>query len=213
MREFKITRDPHEEKEYLYKKSKIILEPGLTVLVGCNGAGKSTLLKTLKYQLNKQDIPVIMFDNLVDGGSRARSRAAFFDDFSFVASSMISSEGENIKLNISRFASQLGYFCLTEHKNDPEVWILLDAVDSGLSIDNVVEIKEQLFATILENKQQGQDIYIVISANEYELARGEKCFDVQDCKYREFKTYEAFRKFILKSRQKRDSVIPQKRKE
>ena len=145
MREFKITRDPHEEKEYLYKKSKITLEEGLTVLVGCNGAGKSTLLNTLNYQLKKQDIPVIMFDNLKDGGSTARSRAAFFDDFSFVASSLISSEGEYIKLNLGRFSGQLGFFCLNEHKNDPEIWILLDAVDSGLSVDNVVELKELLF--------------------------------------------------------------------
>jgi hypothetical protein len=64
-----------------------------------------------------------------------------------------------------------------------------------------------------ENKQENQDIYIVISANEYELARCEKCFDVQNCKYREFKTYDSFRKFILKSREKRDNAIPQKRKE
>ena len=211
MREFKITRDPHEEKEYLYKKSKITLEDGVTVLVGCNGAGKTTLLNTIKYQLTKQSIPVIMFDNLHDGGSTARSKAAFFDDFEFVASSMISSEGENIKLNIGKFAGKLGYFCLTQHKDSPEIWILLDAVDSGLSIDNVVEIKEYLFKTILENKQEDQQIYIVVSANEYELARGEKCFDVQNCKYREFKTYESFRKFILKSREKRDNAIPKKK--
>ena len=54
---------------------------------------------------------------------------------------------------------------------------MLDAVDSGLSVDNIVDVKEQLFKTILEYNY-GNEIYIVISANEYEMARGEQCFDV-----------------------------------
>lgn len=76
----------------------------------------------------------------------------------------------------------------------------MDAVDSGLSIDAVVDIKEGLFNTIL-NHYADRDIYIVASANEYELVRGEKCFDVVNCKYVPIKSYEKYRSVILRSRE------------
>lgn len=39
-REFKVHRKFYEDGRQLYKKASIILEPGITVLIGCNGAGK-----------------------------------------------------------------------------------------------------------------------------------------------------------------------------
>jgi len=45
---------------------------------------------------------------------------------------------------------------------------------------------------------------IVISANEYELANGEQCFDVNLGKYLTFDDYESYKKFILKSRKLKD---------
>ena len=47
----------------------------------------------------------------------------------------------------------------------------------------------------------GNEIYIVISAIEYELCRGEQCFDVYNGKYITFKDYEDYREFILKNRE------------
>ena len=41
------------------------------------------------------------------------------------------------------------------------------------------------------------DVYIIVAANTYELARNEKCFDVVNGKYISFKDYEEYRKFIL----------------
>ena len=78
---------------------------------------------------------------------------------------------------------------------------MLDAIDSGLSVDNVIEYKELLFKTILEDcKKRGIEVYIIVSANEYELARGEKCFDVQNCEYVDIPDYETYRKLIINSR-------------
>ena len=198
MRKFKIEKDWNGIGCSLYQKSTIELEPGVTVLVGCNGIGKTTLIQQLKLLLEKEKIPVISFDNLHDGGHNARSAAVFHEDWTFVGTSMCSSEGENISLNLGRFAGKLGDF-QRSHAGAEELWIFLDAVDSGLSVDNIVDLKG-LFELILENKGQ-TEIYIVISANEYELARGEACFDVLRCKYRKFASYEAYRNFILKTRE------------
>lgn len=220
-----IVRDPYEPKEYLYTKKEFEFKPGVTVLVGCNGCGKTTLLHQIKDYLKSKKVPVLSFDNLHDGGSNARSEAAAMNDFTFLATASFSSEGENIVMNVGRLAKNLRPFIQTgESKNrgdrlckafaravwgeqeEPEVpnerWLLLDAIDSGLSVDNIVDIKELLFKTILEDSEaQGIKTFIIISANEFEMAREEQCMDVNTGKYRTFKGYESYRKFILKSRE------------
>ena len=86
---------------------------------------------------------------------------------------------------------------------------LFDAVDSGLSVDSIVEVKK-LFDMMLEtNKDTDKNIYIVIAANEYELARNSDCFDVNAGKYITFKDYEEYRAFILKSREHKEKRIDQ----
>lgn len=226
MRKFKIEPFWYGEDFRMYKKKTITLEEGVTVLVGCNGIGKTTLLEQLKVQLNKKKIPVLSFDNLHEGGSKSMSSAAFNGDWAFAATAMASSEGENIVMNMGQLARILRHFIETGEvvkqserihrafakamwgdKAEPieskERWILLDAIDSGLSVDNVVDIKEQLFKTIMEVKGD-KEVYIVVSANEYEMVRGEQCFDVYGGKYVKLRTYEAYRKFILKSREIKD---------
>lgn len=202
MRTFKIDRDYCDIGCNIYQKDTVTINPGVTVLVGCNGIGKTTLIHQLKNQLEKEEIPVISFDNLHDGGNNARSAAAFYNDWAFVATSMVSSEGENIAMNIGNFAAKIGSF-QRKHAGAKEIWIFFDAVDSGLSVDNIVDLKNDLFGIIMELRGN-TEVYIIVSANEYELARGEACFDVLRCKYVELKTYEAYRKFILKTREVKD---------
>lgn len=227
-RKFVLERDYYEEGYNLYKKKTIQIRPGITVLVGCNGIGKTTLLHQLEYRLKKNKIPCLLFNNLHDGGHNAISSASFYNDFEFMAMAMGSSEGENIVLNICKLATKLRRFIETgEYQKDKlsealenifskdenqeenvsnERWILLDAVDSGLSIDNVVDLKEQLFQTILKDNF-GKDIYIVVSANEYEMARGEQCFDIYNGKYIQLKDYEEYRNLILASREWKEQRI------
>ncbi len=220
-RKFVLLRDYYEEGETLYKKEVITIRPGVTVLVGCNGIGKTTLLHQLRDRLKKQMIPYVEYDNLHEGGKESISEAAFYEDFQFIATAMQSSEGENIILNMNKLALELGHFVKTgipkeknlfakafktlndaEDKKQeilPERWILLDAVDSGLSVDNIMDVKEQLFKTVLECSF-GNEIYIVVSANEYEMARGEQCFDVYNGEYVTFGNYEDYRNMILESK-------------
>ena len=222
-----INKGYHDENETLYKKKSIEIKPGVTVLAGCNGIGKTTLLHQIKASLKKENIPCLMFDNLKDGGQNSISYHVSLDDFAFAATAMCSSEGENILMNIGNLAARLNKFVRTgdsskndrydklskaieklvnkdsdeEEKEIPnERWILLDAIDSGFSVDNIVDLKEDLFKTILEYNF-GNEIYIIVSANEYELCRGEQCFDVYNGKYTTFKDYEDYRDFILKSRE------------
>lgn len=201
---FEIIRDYYNKKEYIYNNKNIELEEGLTVLVGCNGSGKSTLLHQIKYLCKQSNIPYYYFDNLTEGGSNAREKAGFYGDTMFLAQSLCSSEGENINLNVCNSASKIGNFVNKNQKAD-KIFILIDAIDSGLSIDYIIELKELLFKTIIEDtSKRGLKVYIIVSANEYEMARNEKCFLIPDMKYKTFKDYDEYRSFIIESRNKKN---------
>jgi len=87
-------------------------------------------------------------------------------------------------------------------RTDPkEIWILLDAVGSGLSIDGIQDIKDLAKAVIEDN--QGTDLYFVVSTNEYEFSIGADNIDVTTFKHMQFKNYEEYQKFILKTSEKK----------
>lgn len=221
----KTWRDPYDAGFSTCRKKQIEIQQGLTVLVGCNGSGKTTLLHNIKSELKKEDIPVFYYDNEKDGGNNSISESIFYGNLSFAATALCSSEGENISLNLSKIASKLRKFVETGDNGDRfnalaktlalkddneennvsnERWILLDAMDSGYSIDNVIEMKDFFDLVIKDAKEFGIELYIMISSNEYELAHESKCFDVMEGKYIQFASYEDYKKFILRTREKKD---------
>ena len=207
-RTFKIGRCPHEEKLQVYKKATHSFKPGVTVLVGCNGSGKSTLLQTVQDILNEERISVYEYNNLSSGGSNARERALFYGRLNLLVEQMTSSEGENIIINIGTMAQKLGNFVTKQIKKEKkEIWILLDAIDSGLSIDYIEEVKDFIHNTLIKSMPNDLDCYILISSNNYELCVGEQCYNSQECKYIEIDSYENFRKVVKKTRQNKSLFI------
>lgn len=219
-RTFKTWRDPYGCC-FSVSPKEITIRSGVTVLVGCNGSGKTTLLRNIKDELENNNIACSYYDNLTNGGSKRMSSFLYNGDIDLVTSLMSSSEGEGIKINISTALSNLRDFfetgiSITESPflrkacsaitgkersyNTSEYWLLFDATDSGLSIDNIVELK-QLFRKIIELYD---NVFILISANEYELTDGMRCFDVNKGKYLTFDNYNSYKKFILNSRKLKD---------
>lgn len=227
-RVIKTWRDPYDEGFTLTRPKEIEIQPGLTVLVGCNGAGKTTLLHNIQSELRKEKIPCHLYNNLSDGGSNSVGNAFFNDDFSLGATLLCSSEGEAISHNIGMLVSKMRNFIVNGevvdktsrmqkaferlYKDDNEKeaelsnerWLLLDAIDSGLSVDNVVEALNVFNLMIDDAKNFGVELYIIVSANEYEMCRGNQCFNVNSGKYISFKDYEDYREFILKSRKRKN---------
>lgn len=199
-----VIRDYYKDKEYIFTKKSLELKPGLTVIVGCNGSGKTTLLNQINHFCKSQNIPHFKFDNLHDGGRNARDKAGFFGNFEFLAESLSSSEGENINMNIGNCAMDIGRLI----RNNPtakQIVIMFDAIDSGLSVDYIIEVKEYLFKTIINDcLSKNIEVYIIASANEYELARGEECLRLPSLTYKPFKNYEEYRKFIIETRNKKN---------
>lgn len=197
---FKIIKDYYDNGEKIYNKASVEIKDGLTVLCGCNGCGKTTLISQIRKALAKENIPFLHFDNLHDGGSNSRQLSLEMGDMGFLAQAIQSSEGENINMNIGKFAQKMGAF-VRKNQDAKEIFFLMDAIDSGLSIDNIIDAKKFLFNFVIEDcKSKGTSVYIVVSANEYELARGEQCLDTLNLKYVEFADYEAFRDYVIKTR-------------
>lgn len=223
-RTFHTWRDPYDIGVSMTTPKEITIEEGLTILVGCNGCGKSTLLKNIKAELKKDKTPYYFFDNLKSGGNSSMGPLLYHGNIGMLATIATSSEGENINNHLSMIAQSLSYFILhgkMENDRDPitgypktfhfsndeeeqpvtsnERWILFDAIDSGFSIDNVIEFKETCKLIIEHAKQNNKQVYIVAAANEYELAANEQCFDVMKGKPITFPSYASYKKFILKT--------------
>lgn len=228
-RKIKLWKDPYDCEFNLYKKRTVEIKPGVTVLVGCNGIGKSTLLRNIKDVLKKENVPCIDFNNLSEGGYHARQESLEAQDFTLLSLLSYSSEGECITFNLKKFSENIIDFIKTgesmkrsdrfikaveslckkpdEQEEIKEVikerWLLFDAVDSGLSVDNIVDLKEYFFNALIDISSEN-DIYIVVSANEYEMARGEQCLDVYNGEYISFSDYEEYRHMILESRKRKE---------
>lgn len=198
MKTIKLYKDPYDEGVNLFAKTTITLKPGVTVLVGCNGAGKTTMLQSIKTMLRDEKIDFYQYDNLYEGGAFAKDEAAYRGNMTLVVTMTCSSEGENIIINLGTVSESLGKWVRT-HSGLEEYFILFDAIDSGLSIDNIMDVKKYLFETILKDIQN-KPVYIIVSANSYEMCCGENCLDVQHGKYVTFKDYNEYREFILRSK-------------
>lgn len=181
--------------------------PGVTVLVGCNGSGKTTLLQTIAQTCEDADIPFyqhyatdargkLSFDANVKGSAIAAVQ---------LINSSFLSEGERIFDDMAYLTRRLGSFVLKDHKDDPECWIFVDSMDSGLSIDLQEEFGNFLDDVTGKFKPEKMDIYVVMAANSYEFASrpGWTCKDVQTGEDVTFSSYEDYKDFVLETKAKK----------
>ena len=145
-----------------------------------------------------------MYDNVVKGGHYSMGEALHCDDTDLLFTLASSSEGERIYVNMGTFAAEIGNLSRYCHSKDQkQMFILMDAVDSGLSLDNVQDLKKDLFRTVFTYNTD-LEVYIICSANDYAVASGESCLDVYAGKYVHFDSYLEYFKFIMQSRRIKD---------
>ena len=188
--------DPYGTGRNVYRSKTSEFKPGVNVLVGCNGSGKTTIIKCLQDILRYNNFKYRSYDNLRSGSSNSVSRAFFYGDMEFGVSMLSSSEGEGIVINLGKYFQTIVKFA-NEYKNKvcPPI-VFLDAIDSGMSIDNI----DDLSYVLNDICQKNPRLYIIISANSYELTRGNRCWDVKGSREITFKSYEEYKKFIIKTK-------------
>ena len=173
------------------------LQPGVTALVGPNGAGKTTLLTQLRdYAADtarRNRFKVLNYSNMTDGGDVAMQSYLSCGDMTQLATAMVSSEGERIIVNLSRFIPKIRPAIEVAEQEGKILIILIDAIDSGMSIDKLRDVAELL--DMIAKDIEGKNIYLVISTNNYELAKG-RCLNPRTGKYVSFGSYEEYDNFI-----------------
>ena len=204
MRTFTVPTNPYGDFR-LYSHKDVIFNPGLTCLIGCNGSGKSTLMMLMKEELkNKPGVLVLSYDDRSNGGSHLMEKFGFNERYDKLGAMMMSSEGEKIHIGLEDFVSTMRR-AIWQCEPD-ELWIFMDAVGSGLSIDGIREVKD--FADcVYEDNEGKRDVYFVVSTNEFEFAEKTDCIDVTTFEHVLFTEYNTYRDFILKTRMKKDKRI------
>lgn len=223
--QIKLPKKGYTDCRNVYKHTVIELNPGVTVLIGCNGSGKTTLLNEVDTYCKSSHIPVLLYDNL--DVSKNELNAAFYnDDLAYASDLMLSSEGESISVRLSHEAANIGYFVKQGAKkrsnlelafmemagrkleDTPTITtrvLLFDAVDSGLSIDQVDDMKKYFFDVIVNTYTD--DLYILVTANEYEMCVGYPCFNVTEGKYVTINSYEDYKREILNTREYKEKQL------
>ena len=200
----KLIRDFNDLGYNTTRGSKITLEEGVTILIGCNGIGKSTLLRNIEYNLKgEKNIKILKFDGERQDSRSALSSAVYNSNFELASSLMQSSEGENLVTRFGIFASTIGN-TIRKSNGYKKLAILIDAVDSGLSVDNIYELGE-LFKLIIEDlKKRNIEAYIVVSANNYTTTEIGKTLNTVTGNYIKIKGYKDYVKFILNTKKIKD---------
>ena len=202
-RKFRIDRDCYDTGAPLFKTRAMTFHPGITILLGCNGCGKTTLMRQMKSQVEHRfKLPFVEYDNYAAGGHQSVQTAAFYGNMDFVINSFLSSEGEGIVLNLQQIASKMGAM-FKKYPDAKEYWVFLDGIDSGLSLDAIQDLKHGLFDTVYEHYPD-KDIYIIISANSFELTKHGMCFNTIKGKYMNVKSYDRYTKLVLQTREYKD---------
>lgn len=126
------------------------------------------------------------------------------DNYEWIATSMCSSEGQNVLLAFQYFLQEISYaISICSKIENSKLFVLIDDVDSRISIDVQIELIKLFEEVIIPDaKKRNVELYIILSTNTYEFVRNngfvnKQCLDVYTGEEKCFKTYEDYRKYIL----------------
>lgn len=228
---FNIEKYPYDNKIKIQKKNQIeIKENSIIYICGCNGYGKSTLLYSIEdslQRINAEDIEQVicnpLYSLLKTKGKKIKENK---DDIYYIKhdvhSAFYSNENQmlfgklrDVSLSNGEGLSNRAVDCLLVFKkwtsliSDPtgkKVFFFLDDLDSGTSIDMINEIKGIFKLLIDDCIKLGITYYILVPINSFEFVNDESSYCIDACTFKElkFKTYNSYKKYVLKTRKIKD---------
>ena len=178
----------------------------VTLLFGGNGIGKSSLIKGIlrqkevKFNCNKET-KLYSYINTEQNfrNMEKNSNLSYKDMFNpyfleqkYDASEL--SEGQSIIYSLQ----DIFELCKQIKENNNDSVILLDEIDSGLSVDKV----EYLSNKIKETTDKYSNIQFIIAFNNFEFCRNfPKVFNMYDGEYINIESYDHYRNIINSNRE------------
>ena len=175
------------------------LNEGLTALIGGNGTGKSTLLQRLRVSLKEEGIKNLYF-NLSSENKEMNMKHNKSENF--LPTCIQFSTGEQHSLHIGDMAQEIG--ANIRGGKDKELWILIDAIDDGLSLDIAGEVEKYLFRNISSDidkeVNKGRHIYVVFSVNNFEVLGNHAKINIATGEEEYIDSYEEFRRAVFRTK-------------
>lgn len=142
-------------------KLKDISRP-ICLLLGPNGTGKSMSLKSIEHELDEANIKWVKYST---SNNDIVHTSWDFDPTDII--NAFRSEGERMCASFDKWGAQKLVPLVLKTKEP--LWVLLDEIDSGLSLDRIkqtVSIIKMIFAG---EYQKNREIHFIITCNSYEL--------------------------------------------
>lgn len=178
----------------------------ITLLFGANGVGKSSLIKgilkqkEIKFNCDKETKLYSYINNEQNFRNMNKNSNLSYEDMfnpylinkKYNANEL--SEGQSIIYSLQ----DIFELCVQIKDDSNDSVILLDEIDSGLSIDNV----EYLSDKIKEITDKYSNIQFIIGFNNFEFCRNfPKVFNMYNGKYITIESYEQYRNIINSNRE------------
>lgn len=158
------------------KSNNIIINKGITILMGNNGCGKSYACQQIRDYLRENNKEVYYTDVYTEGKNITRNYLEE-GNTKAVAKYTFASEGQRVyDTFVDNHVTKLGSFVKKLiGNNKKEGFIIIDGVDSGVSIDMILNLKD-LFKMIEKDCIDNNiDIYIILTSNSFELCKYYDC--------------------------------------
>lgn len=153
-----------------YKVKTIEINKGITVLTGPNGSGKTFACSQIEEYLKDNDKKFYSTDVYNEGKSISQ-RYLEDGDMKSLAKYTVASEGQRVfDTFVDNHVTNIGeYIRLLIEDNIKEGYIIIDGIDSGVSIDLLMSIRAFFDMVLSDCEEQGIEIYIIVTSNSYEL--------------------------------------------
>lgn len=174
-------------------------EGEITILIGRNGYGKTSFIQGLKEYIEEKDYLYVHWCDNDYGRDQGRQMLLMNGNMEELAGMSFRSEGETLLSSLAHFFIRKAGSLTRKAKENDTIFLLLDQADSGLDVHQINEIKNILKEVIVEHMHsKGLKVYIVASANSYELAEGETCMNPRTGKQHKFKNFTTYKNYINK---------------
>lgn len=206
----------HSNPKYTNNESIPIsytFKPGVTALIGSNGSGKSTVLRQIHSLFHSGSWSKISYNDNIRGlyssyyynnehEQKYRKQSwleEFNDGTQRLARTFENSEGQNMWDFLYYQMQDIGKAVnVAKNTGKKGIFLLFDAMDSGLSLDKLYELKSQVFDFIIHTERDVDlEVYIVCSTNSYEFVKGYDCIDVTNQKHISFNTFEEYEQYFI----------------
>lgn len=195
--------DPNNIGRKLYAESHAtFIANEINTIIGCNSSGKSTMINKIDEILFSNGYPYVFYDNIDNSFKWLHERIHESIHYKNL------SEGEIIAKASGKYINVIADIIrgtiirdkkFRKYRDLDNIFLLLDSIDSGYSIDNIINLSGILNGLICLTKENNKKLYIIAAANNFEFIKGNRSWDVQASKEIVFNDYDSYRQRIIET--------------